>query len=76
MCSQDQLTWVTQQYAKLMEAGDQQQSIVSYLPLSHIAGLMTDLYWPMTAGATTYFAPPDALKGSLKDVLKEVGLSH
>ena len=35
--------------------------ILSYLPLSHIAGLQSDLTGVMLAGSTVYFAKPDAL---------------
>ncbi|GAV09155.1 hypothetical protein RvY_18748-2 [Ramazzottius varieornatus] len=36
---------------------------ISYLPLSHVAAQMTDLYLPITTGGVVYFAPPEALKG-------------
>jgi long-chain-fatty-acid--CoA ligase ACSBG len=49
-----------------------QESVVSYLPLSHIAGQLIDLYCPIFIGAQVHFARPDALKGSLKDTLKIV----
>ena len=49
-----------------------EESIVSYLPLSHIAGQIIDLYCPLFIGAQVHFARPDALKGSLKDTLKIV----
>lgn len=54
-----------------------QQSIVSYLPLSHVAAQILDLHLPMLlsayhGGCTTYFARPDALKGSLGETLKIV----
>eukprot|EP00438_Fugacium_kawagutii_P033471 Skav230624 [mRNA] locus=scaffold1673:115570:126501:+ [translate_table: standard] len=54
----------------------EQERILSYLPLSHIAGLMVDIVFPIVATATspahvtTYFARPYDLKaGSLKDRL-------
>ena len=43
--------------------------IVSYLPLSHIAGLENDLFTPITLGTEIYFAKPDALQGSLVETL-------
>jgi len=36
--------------------------IVSYLPLSHVAAQIVDIYVPMLYAASVYFAQPDALK--------------
>lgn len=46
--------------------------IITYLPLSHIAGQMADLYVPIHAATTVYFAQPDALKGSIRNTMVEV----
>jgi len=52
-----------------------QERIVSYLPLSHVAGMMVDIVMPAANSAskswcTTYFARPYDLKaGSIKDRL-------
>ena len=35
---------------------------ISYLPLSHAAAQLFDIYVPIVNGATVYFAQPDALK--------------
>lgn len=35
---------------------------MSYLPLSHIAAQMVDIWITMRVGGATYFAQPDALK--------------
>ena len=35
---------------------------ISYLPLSHVAAQMLDIYMPLIYGGTCYFAQPDALK--------------
>jgi len=43
--------------------------IVSYLPLSHIAGLAVDLMSHIYAGHELYFAKPDALAGTLVQTL-------
>ena len=45
---------------------------VSFLPLSHIAGQMADIYLAIWGAATVHFAQPDALKGSLVGTLVEV----
>ena len=46
--------------------------IISYLPLSHIAAQMLDMYCPLLSGTQCWFAQPDALRGSLGTTLKEV----
>lgn len=43
--------------------------IVSYLPLSHIAGLCVDVMAQIYAGHEVYFARPDALAGTLVQTL-------
>jgi len=35
---------------------------ISYLPLSHVAAQLFDIYVPIINGTTVYFAQPDALK--------------
>ena len=45
---------------------------VSYLPLSHAAAQIADIYMPIYATATVHFAQPDALKGSIVKTLAEV----
>ncbi|XP_044086762.1 long-chain-fatty-acid--CoA ligase ACSBG1 isoform X3 [Neovison vison] len=75
MLSQDNITW-TARYGS--QAGDirpaevQQEVVVSYLPLSHIAAQIYDLWTGLQWGAKVCFAEPDALKGSLVDTLREV----
>ncbi|KAG8516429.1 Long-chain-fatty-acid--CoA ligase ACSBG1 [Galemys pyrenaicus] len=69
------ITW-TARYSS--QAGDiqpaevQQEVVVSYLPLSHIAAQIYDLWTGIQWGALVCFAEPDALKGSLVNTLREV----
>lgn len=39
-----------------------EEAVVSYLPLSHVAAQMNDMWVCMRFAATTNFADPDALK--------------
>jgi len=36
--------------------------VLSYLPLSHVAAQIVDIYCPLLYAASVYFAQPDALK--------------
>ncbi|XP_053318200.1 long-chain-fatty-acid--CoA ligase ACSBG2 isoform X3 [Spea bombifrons] len=75
MLSHDNITWTATAAGKtvrLREATDQQETVISYLPLSHIAAQMIDIWLTMKYGGATYFAQPDALKGSLANTLREV----
>ncbi|KAK7145870.1 hypothetical protein R3I93_013563 [Phoxinus phoxinus] len=75
MLSHDNLTWTafaTGRDVSLTDADKSQEVVVSYLPLSHIAAQMIDIWLPMMAGGVAYFAQPDALKGTLANTLREV----
>lgn len=75
MLSHDNLTWTalsTGIDVGLTTADKSQEMVVSYLPLSHIAAQMLDIWIPMNVGGATYFAQPDALKGSLANTLREI----
>ena len=57
-----QLTWtaeITKLNADLVFASE---TIISYLPLSHIAGALMDIFITISVAATVYFAQPDALR--------------
>ncbi|XP_072428211.1 long-chain-fatty-acid--CoA ligase ACSBG2-like [Chiloscyllium punctatum] len=75
MLSHDNMTWTAKtagQTVGLQHARKVQERVVSFLPVSHIAAQMMDIWIPMKFGAATYFAQPDALKGTLLNTLKEV----
>ncbi|XP_076007427.1 long-chain-fatty-acid--CoA ligase ACSBG2-like [Genypterus blacodes] len=75
MLSHDNITWTansTCRHVNLSDASRTQETVVSYLPLSHIAAQMVDIWVTMKIGGVTHFAQPDALKGSLVNTLKEV----
>uniref|UniRef100_A0A8C5HT89 long-chain-fatty-acid--CoA ligase n=1 Tax=Gouania willdenowi TaxID=441366 RepID=A0A8C5HT89_GOUWI len=71
MLSHDNLTWTARTSAALLSNSYGVEVLVSYLPLSHIAAQMIDIWVSMSFAGTTYFAEPDALKGSLVNTLKE-----
>ncbi|XP_021005737.1 long-chain-fatty-acid--CoA ligase ACSBG2 isoform X2 [Mus caroli] len=69
------ITWTAGAMAQEMEINrisGKQNTIVSYLPLSHIAAQLTDIWIPIKIGALTFFAQPDALRGTLVYTLQEV----
>ena len=84
MISHDNLTWTsrtTLDHVAETGWGNGDESLISYLPLSHIAAQLLDIHAPMSITAfrkghvCVWFAQPDALKGSLGTTLKEVGFS-
>ncbi|XP_040898803.1 long-chain-fatty-acid--CoA ligase ACSBG2-like [Toxotes jaculatrix] len=72
MLSHDNLTWTAHTASTLVDYDYAAEVVVSYLPLSHVAAQMLDMWITMTFAGTVYFAEPDALKGSLGTTLKEV----
>ncbi|XP_019111247.2 long-chain-fatty-acid--CoA ligase ACSBG2 [Larimichthys crocea] len=71
MLSHDNLTWTVQSALSMVNLKEAQEVVVSYLPLSHAAAQMFDMWMCICYAVTTYFAEPDALKGSLGTTLKE-----
>ncbi|XP_059191923.1 long-chain-fatty-acid--CoA ligase ACSBG1 [Centropristis striata] len=75
MLSHDNITWTANHASSagdMQPADTKQESLVSYLPLSHIAAQIFDLWTGIQYGELVYFAQPDALKGSLITTLREV----
>ncbi|KAJ1212738.1 hypothetical protein NDU88_000386 [Pleurodeles waltl] len=71
MLSHDNITWTTKIFGDYT-GKKENENILSYLPLSHVAAQVFDIWLTMRFGGTTYFANSGALKGSLIDFLKEV----
>lgn len=74
MLSHDNMTWTFLSGSSLISGTEvimsDEDRIVSYLPLSHIAGLGFDLLSQMRIGLRIYFAKPDALAGTLVQTLQ------
>uniref|UniRef100_A0A4W6EDE8 long-chain-fatty-acid--CoA ligase n=1 Tax=Lates calcarifer TaxID=8187 RepID=A0A4W6EDE8_LATCA len=71
MLSHDNVTWTAHTASTMVDYVPATEVVVSYLPLSHVAAQMFDMWITMVFGATIYFAEPDALKGSLGITLRE-----
>ncbi len=68
MISHDNIMWVATQMLKVLDATDEEQ-IISYLPLSHIAEQAVSLHGPYTLGCTVWFAESiDQLGDNLTEV--------
>lgn len=57
-----QLTWIANAVGTTVNLKLCEEQIVSYLPLSHVAAQVNDLWISIRFAATTSFAQPDALK--------------
>ncbi|XP_037338061.2 long-chain-fatty-acid--CoA ligase ACSBG2-like [Pungitius pungitius] len=71
MLSHDNLTWTVHRAASMLPLKPAEEVMVSYLPLSHVAAQLVDMWMGIHLAMTTYFAEPDALKGSLVNTLKD-----
>ncbi|XP_014675418.1 PREDICTED: long-chain-fatty-acid--CoA ligase ACSBG2-like isoform X2 [Priapulus caudatus] len=74
MLSHDNIMWTASMCTRTFFGEDYRlcsHSVVSYLPLSHVAAQMIDMMFPIFVAGTTFFARPDALKGTLVDTLRE-----
>ena len=64
-----QLTWIARVYEKEASGRLGREVGLSYLPLSHIAAQLLDIYLPIASGVTVHFAQTDALKVSKTEIL-------
>lgn len=76
MLSHDNYNWVSKCILhfkeKMVGVSETQDRVVSYLPLSHVAGQLFDIILPLHLGSHVYFADPSALQGTLVQTLQEV----
>jgi len=70
MLSHDTITYAASQNTNFFGWQYGKEAVMSYLPLSHVAGMMMDVYMPMSKGGTVFFADKSALKGTLVDNFK------
>lgn len=72
MLNHDNLTWDAYAIGKRLDHIQYgSEVLISYLPLSHVAAQMVDIFLSLTFAATVYFADKDALKGTLVSTLLE-----
>lgn len=72
MLSHDSLTWDSYTIGKRLDGIQYgKEVLVSFLPLSHIAAQMVDIFLTMQFACTIYFADKDAMKGTLVNTLQE-----
>jgi len=72
MISQDNLTWTVKAAQEVYDWNWDAEHGITYLPLSHVAAQVIDIYLAGYGGATIYFADDKALQGTLINTLKEV----
>uniref|UniRef100_A0A2M3YZ29 long-chain-fatty-acid--CoA ligase n=1 Tax=Anopheles braziliensis TaxID=58242 RepID=A0A2M3YZ29_9DIPT len=72
MLSHDSLTWDSYSIGKrLYQIRYAEEVLVSFLPLSHVAAQMVDIFLTLQFACTVYFADKDAMKGTLLHTLQE-----
>ena len=82
MLSHDNLTWTVKAiYNNYTHIIGDKQRFISFLPLSHIAGQMVDIFCnyillilivTMITKSQVYFANPDAMSGSLVETMRKI----
>ncbi|XP_053674824.1 very long-chain-fatty-acid--CoA ligase bubblegum [Anopheles nili] len=72
MLSHDNFTWDSYAIGKrLHQIRYAEEVLVSFLPLSHVAAQMVDIFLTLQFACTVYFADKDAMKGTLLNTLQE-----
>ena len=65
MMSHDNVVFTAVQNTEFFKWNPGQESVLSYLPQCHMAGIMMDQFMVMANGGTCCFADKNALKGTL-----------
>ena len=71
LLSHDNCTWTSKTMIEASQMLSDDERIVSYLPLSHIAAQSVDIYGALISKASVTFADENALQGTLGNTLKE-----
>ena len=71
MLSHDNVYWTCMQAIDIGPVEYDREVVISYLPLSHIAASLMDIWAAFLARGTVVFADRMALKGTLLQTLKE-----
>ncbi|GLV37665.1 bubblegum [Carabus blaptoides fortunei] len=71
MLSHDNIIYDASCIVAQLKFNRKSEVVISYLPLSHVAAQIVDMYLIMLIGGTIYFADKNALKGSLLNTLLE-----
>lgn len=72
MLSHDNIIYDAYCIIEQLKLNVKSEVVISYLPLSHVAAQLVDIYLIMELAGTTYFADKDALRGTLLNTLLEV----
>jgi long-chain-fatty-acid--CoA ligase ACSBG len=72
LLSHDNYLYNVKYLLQLVDTSKLERKLLSYLPLSHVAGQASDVVGPMVIAGHVYFADPAALQGKLIDYLREV----
>lgn len=70
MLSHDNIVWTSKVAIRNYGLEKRNFRVLSYLPLSHVAGQMFDIHAPIILQGCTYFADKNVMKGSLIDNLQ------
>ena len=76
MLSHDNVTFAVSMASKFVGMRQKEEVVMSYLPLSHVAAQVFDLYMMIYNGGTVGFADKDALKGTLVGFKNKFFCSH